>query len=149
MPIGDAKISAPICFDGFSPEIIQRMVINGANLIVLSGNLAWFGNSNASDYLEMITRWRSLENRVPVVFATNSGHSLYWDATGQVLTKRMELFEDGHLSAVISLATYNSWYRDKSGGLILFYSMLNLLALRYLIRHREIKTISPDDASGL
>ena len=69
MPIGDVKISAPICFDGFSPEIIQKMVLNGANLIVLSGNLAWFGKSNAADYLEMITRWRSLENRVPVVFA--------------------------------------------------------------------------------
>ncbi|HCV86843.1 MAG TPA: apolipoprotein N-acyltransferase, partial [Deltaproteobacteria bacterium] len=101
MPIGDAKISAPICFDGFSPEIIRSMVINGANLIVLSGNLAWFGRSNAGDYLEMITRWRSLENRVPVVFATNSGYSLYWDATGQVLTKRMRLFEEGHLSAVM------------------------------------------------
>mgnify|MGYP000299101240 CR=1 FL=1 len=25
MPIGDVKISAPICFDGFSPEIIQKM----------------------------------------------------------------------------------------------------------------------------
>ena len=149
MPIGDAKISAPICFDGFSPKIIQRMVINGANLIVLSGNLAWFGRSNASDYLEMITRWRSLENRVPVVFATNSGYSLYWDAAGQVLTKRMKLFEEGHLSAVMALTTYNSWYRDKSGWLIWFYSILNFLALGYLIRHREKKTISQDDAYGL
>jgi apolipoprotein N-acyltransferase len=149
MPIGDVKISAPICFDGFSPEIIQKMVLNGANLIVLSGNLAWFGKSNAADYLEMITRWRSLENRVPVVFATNSGYSSYWDATGQVLTKRMELFEEGYLDAVIDLATYNSWYREKSGWLVWVYIILSMLALGYLIKHREKTTISQDGASGL
>jgi apolipoprotein N-acyltransferase len=149
MPIGDVKISAPICFDGFSPEIIQKMVLNGANLIVLSGNLAWFGKSNAADYLEMITRWRSLENRVPVVFATNSGYSSYWDATGQVLTKRMELFEEGYLDAVIDLATYNSWFREKSGWLVWVYIILSMLALGYLIKHREKTTISQDGASGL
>ena len=149
MPIGDVKISAPICFDGFSPEIIQKMVLNGANLIVLSGNLAWFGKSNAADYLEMITRWRSLENRVPVVFATNSGYSSYWDATGQVLTKRMELFEEGYLDAVIDLATYNSWFREKSVWLVWAYIILSMLALGYLVRHREKTTISQDGASGL
>ncbi|MGB0483286.1 MAG: apolipoprotein N-acyltransferase [bacterium] len=149
MPIGDVKISAPICFDGFSPEIIQKMVLNGANLIVLSGNLAWFGKSNAADYLEMITRWRSLENRVPVVFATNSGYSSFWDATGQVLTKRMGLFEEGYLDAVIDLSTYNSWYREKSGWLIWIYIILIMLALGYLITNREKKTISQDGASGL
>ena len=149
MPIGDVKISAPICFDGFSPEIIQRMVLNGANLIVLSGNLAWFGKSNAADYLEMITRWRSLENRVPVVFATNSGYSSFWDATGQVLTKRMGLFEEGYLDAVIDLSTYNSWYREKSGWLIWIYIILMMLALGYLITNREKTTISQDGASGL
>ena len=149
MPIGDVKISAPICFDGFSPEIIQKMVQNGANLIVLSGNLAWFGKSNAADYLEMITRWRSLENRVPVVFATNSGYSSYWDATGQVRTRRMELFEVGHLSAVMKLAKYNSWYRGKSGWLIWFYCTLILIAFGYLIRHRKKIPINQDGASGL
>ena len=149
MPIGDVKISAPICFDGFSPEIIQKMVLNGANLIVLSGNLAWFGKSNAADYLEMITRWRSLENRVPVVFATNSGYSSFWDATGQVLTKRMGLFEEGYLDAVIDLSTYNSWYREKSGWLIWIYVVFVMLALGYLITNREKKTISQDGASGL
>ena len=133
MPIGDVKISAPICFDGFSPEIIQKMVLNGANLIVLSGNLAWFGKSNAADYLEMITRWRSLENRVPVVFATNSGYSSFWDAAGQVLTKRMGLFEEGYLDAVIDLSTYNSWYREKSGWLMCIYIILVMLAFGYLI----------------
>ena len=149
MPIGDVKISAPICFDGFSPEIIQKMVLNGANMIVLSGNLAWFGKSNAADYLEMITRWRSLENRVPVVFATNSGYSSYWDATGQVLTKRMGLFDEGYLDAVIDLATYNSWYREKSGWLIWIYVILVVLAFGYLIRHREKTKFSQDGASGL
>ena len=149
MPIWDVKISAPICFDGFSPEIIQKMVLNGANLIVLSGNLAWFGKSNAADYLEMITRWRSLENRVPVVFATNSGYSLYWDAAGQALTKRMGLFEEGYLDAVIDLSTSNSWYREKSRWLIWVYVTLVMLALGYLITNREKRTISQDGASGL
>jgi apolipoprotein N-acyltransferase len=125
------------------------MVQNGANLIVLSGNLAWFGKSNAADYLEMITRGRSLEHRVPVVFATNSGYSSYWDATGQVRTRRMELFEVGHLSAVMKLAAYNSWYRGKSRWLIWFYCTLILIAFGYLIRHRKKIPINQDGASGL
>jgi apolipoprotein N-acyltransferase len=86
---------------------------------------------------------------VPVVFATNSGYSSYWDATGQVLTKRMELFEEGYLDAVIDLATYNSWFREKSGWLVWVHILLSMLALGYLVRHREKATISQDGASGL
>jgi apolipoprotein N-acyltransferase len=147
MQLGDHKISAPICFDGFSPEIIRKMVLNGADLVVLSGNLAWFGKSNASDYLEMITRWRSLENRVPVVFATNSGYSLHWDATGQPLTNKMGLFEEGYLSTIIELTAYNSWYLNNVEWLMWSFGMLMLIASGYLIRHGEERSFSQDVAS--
>ena len=90
-----------------------------------------------------------MKNRVPVVFATNSGYSLYWDAGGQVLTKRMKLFEEGHLDAVMELAAYNSLYRENPKWLLWIYSMLSYDSVGLFDSNREKTRISQDGASDL
>ena len=69
------RISAPICFDIFSQEVVRGMSLNGANLLVNLSNLAWFGRTTASDKMVAVLRWRAIENRVPVIFASNNGES--------------------------------------------------------------------------
>ena len=127
MSVGSARLAAPICFDGFSPEIIRNMARNGAEVVVLSANLAWFGRSNATDHLEMVSRWHSLENRVPLLLVSNSGESVFWDATGAFTSDRLELFEQGNLHAVLNLATYDSWYRKHAEWMPWSFAGLGLL----------------------
>ena len=84
---GDVQFSAPICFDIFAPEVVRGMVKNGSNLVVNLSNLAWFGRTTASDNMIAVLRWRAIENRVPVVFASNNGQSIFIGPDGLNMTK--------------------------------------------------------------
>ena len=85
------RLSAPICFDVFSQEVVRGMSLNGANLVVNLSNLAWFGRTTASDNMVAVLRWRAIENRVPVIFASNNGESVFIGADGKNLSRQLGL----------------------------------------------------------
>ena len=106
------RLSAPICFDIFAPDTIRNMTRNGSLLAVNLSNLAWFGQSTASDNMEAVLRWRAIENRTPVLFASNNGRSVLIGADGQNLSPRLGLFEEGVISATAELTPRFSFYRE-------------------------------------
>ncbi len=106
------RLSAPICFDIFSQEVVRGMSLKGAKLIVNLSNLAWFGRTNASDNMVSVLRWRAIENRVPVVFASNNGESIFIGADGKNISNQLGLFEEGALIAKLQLQTHFSFYRQ-------------------------------------
>jgi len=127
--------SAPICFDIFASEVIRKMVLNGSNLIVNLSNLAWFGETTASDNMVAVLRWRAIENRVPIVFASNNGKSIIIGANGKNISQQLGLFEEGSLHATIKLKKQFSFYRDYAEWLwgsliILFFIFCNLAHFR-------------------
>ena len=106
------RLSAPICFDVFSKEVVRGMSLNGANLVVNLSNLAWFGRTTASDNMVAVLRWRAIENRVPVIFASNNGESVFIGADGKNLSRQLGLFEEGALIAKLQLQSRFSFYRQ-------------------------------------
>ena len=126
------RLSAPICFDVFSPEVVRRMSLNGANLVVNLSNLAWFGRTTASDNMVAVLRWRAIENRVPVVFASNNGESVFIGADGKNLSRQLGLFEEGALIARLQLQSRFSFYRKYEewirGGFVFIFIVLIFLA---------------------
>ena len=106
------RLSAPICFDVFSQEVVRGMSLNGANLVVNLSNLAWFGRTTASDNMVAVLRWRAIENRVPVIFASNNGESVFIGADGKTLSLQLGLFEEGALIAKLQLQSRFSFYRQ-------------------------------------
>ena len=83
-----------------------------ANLIINLSNLAWFGKTKASDNMVAVLRWRAIENRVPVIFASNNGESVFIGANGKDLTKQLKLFEKGTLFSTLSIKRNFSFYRE-------------------------------------
>ncbi len=81
-----------------------------ASVVNLS-NLAWFGNTTASDNMVAVLRWRAIENRIPVVFASNNGESIIIGADGKNLSRQLGLFEEGALIAKLQLKSRFSFYR--------------------------------------
>ena len=126
------RLSAPICFDVFSPEVVREMSLNGANLVVNLSNLAWFGRTTASDNMVAVLRWRAIENRVPVVFASNNGESVFIGADGKNLSRQLGLFEEGALIARLQLQSRFSFYRRYEewirGGFVFIFIVLIFLA---------------------
>ncbi len=120
----DLRFSAPICFDVFSPTIIPEMVRNGANLAINLSNLVWFGRTNASDQMEMAIRWKAIENRIPMLLASNNGKSVFISALGMPIGRQLGLFEKGSLTQTIYLTYYFSLYREYEKWIHLTFVLL-------------------------
>ncbi len=79
-----AKFGALICYEGIFPNITRRFVVDGARMLVNISNDAWYGDTSApTQHLAMVAM-RAIENRVPVIRATNTGVTALIDRTGNV-----------------------------------------------------------------
>ncbi len=135
------QLSGSICFDIFSPKITRNMVRNGADLVINLSNLAWFGKSNATKHMEMMIRWKAIENRVPLLYISNNGQTMFINPLGEQVSKALELFETGSLSKTIVLQQHFSFYREYKETLQLLIIVL-LLGLS-LLAHRRYHVFLP------
>ena len=138
--------SGAICFDAFSDEIMGSMVQNGAKLIVNLSNMAWFGKTNASAQMELILRWHSIENRVPFLYISNNGETVFLNALGENSSAPLGLFEQGSLSETLFLKQNFSFYRDYQAAVQAGMGLLLGLALFW--GHRRGKIFTPQRPSS-
>jgi apolipoprotein N-acyltransferase len=80
------------------------MAANGANVALVLANLAWFGRGSASQQFEQVIRFRAIENRMPVLFASQSGRTLFFNANGDTASEILPVFETGVLTVEVSPA---------------------------------------------
>lgn len=87
MPGRELPFSSLICFEDTLPYLARDSVRNGARLLVNQTNDAWFDPLWASKQHMMLSIFRAVENRVPMVRAANTGVSCSIDALGRVREK--------------------------------------------------------------
>ncbi|NQT75512.1 MAG: apolipoprotein N-acyltransferase [Candidatus Omnitrophica bacterium] len=78
------KFAALICFEDVFPELARRFVKNGAELLIVITNDAWYGKSGASYQHAACSVFRAIENRVPVIRCANTGYSCFIDSMGRI-----------------------------------------------------------------
>ncbi len=76
--------SVMICFEDLFPEVASRFVREGARLLLVITNDAWFGPTGAALQHLQASVFRAIEQRMPVVRAANTGWSGCVDAAGRV-----------------------------------------------------------------
>jgi len=144
---GGLCLASSICFDAFSPEVIPQMVRNGAELVINLSNLAWFGKSNASRQIEMALRWKAIENRVPVLYSSNSGETVLINALGEDASERLGLFRVGSFSENLALQRRYSFYREHTRSVQAFFT--GLFVFVAILAHLRGRAFSGEDkASG-
>lgn len=74
-----------ICYEAVFPELTRSAVQMGGNLLVNTVNDGWFQGSNGPKIHLALALFRSVEFRVPLVRATNSGISVMIDAGGRII----------------------------------------------------------------
>lgn len=84
-PNSKVRFSALVCFEDIFPGLVRGFVRNGAELLVNVTNDAWFGRTSAPYQHAAASVFRAVENRVPVVRATNTGYSCFISPEGEVL----------------------------------------------------------------
>lgn len=82
------RLSVLICFEDVFPYLARRDVRRGARLLVNQTNDAWFDGSAASRQHMANAVLRTVENRVPMVRAANTGVTCFIDRFGRI-SKRL------------------------------------------------------------
>jgi len=72
--IDDFKASILICYDSSSPQIVEKMVDNGAEIIFIITNDSYVGQFMPYQHFQL-ARLRAVEQRVPIIQSANTGIS--------------------------------------------------------------------------
>jgi apolipoprotein N-acyltransferase len=114
------KYGAQICYEAIFPEISREIARKGATFTVNISNDGWFKSSGELDQVLAMARFRSIENRIQVVRATNTGISAFIEPTGrlqQVLEVDGKVKEVGGVMAGrIKVTRNSSLYRTVGDG---------------------------------
>jgi apolipoprotein N-acyltransferase len=89
-----AKLGILICYESIFPDFTRREVNEGADVLVNITNDAWYGESSAPYQVLAMAALRSVETKVPMVRAANTGFSALIEPSGRI-TERTPLFKRG------------------------------------------------------
>jgi apolipoprotein N-acyltransferase len=83
-PTPEGAIGIFICYEDIFPQLVRRIALAGAQVLVNISNDTWYGDSPAAfQHLEM-ARFRAIENRRYLLRATNDGITALIDPYGRV-----------------------------------------------------------------
>lgn len=110
----NAKFAALICYEDIFPGLVREFCLKGADFLVNMTNDAWFGKTAAPYQHAQASVFRAVENRVPVVRATNTGLSCFISQTGRITAtvneKGEEIMVTGHRSEQVYLKKCRTLY---------------------------------------
>ena len=126
------QFSVLICFEDIFPSLARRFVQEGAQLLLVITNDAWFGPSAAAYQHAQASMFRAVELRVPIARAANTGWSGCIDPAGRRIgsvrdPQGRELFVEGTYTCDLPLGSGQSLYRrwgDWFAGLCLLVTII-------------------------
>ncbi|MBT0662929.1 apolipoprotein N-acyltransferase [Geobacter pelophilus] len=139
LDIGKTKVGVLVCFEGIFPELSRAYVNAGARLLVNISNDAWYKRSSAPYQHLSMTVFRAVENRVPLIRATNTGITAIIDSKGHFNGMTQIFREDaltGEVRAGSGVTLYNR-YGELFAGVCLGLTVL--IALYSIFRNSKIK----------
>lgn len=135
--LASERLGILICYEAIFPALARANVAAGASILINITNDAWFGASSAPyQHLEM-SRWRAVENRVPVIRAANTGISAVIGATGE-LCGSLPLAGSDQLTCEVGRTKGGSFY-TRFGDIFAWICCLTTLigVLSYKARNRS------------
>jgi apolipoprotein N-acyltransferase len=106
------SVGTLICWENLFAPLARESVHNGAHLLVQLTNDVWFGRSAAPRQHNLMSVMRAVENRVPVLIASNTGPSQIIDGYGRVVAGVPGLFTEGLAMGSIQTGTDSTLYTD-------------------------------------
>ena len=114
LEMGERKIGVLICYEAILPQAVRHYKRSGADLLVNITNDAWFGMTSAPYQHLSMTIFRSVESRLYLVRAANTGISAIVDPKGRLIAKTEIFTRDALAGSVrfISIPTIYARFGD-------------------------------------
>ena len=126
---GGLQILPLICWENLFPDFVRRGVQRGARVIVQLTNDNWFGRSAAPRQHNLASVLRAVENRRPVVIASNTGPSQIIGPRGRVLAESGELFTQDVIGAVVPVGPPGQTVYTRFGDIFVLLVFAWLMAV--------------------
>lgn len=82
----NGKVAPTVCYESIFGEFVSEFVNNGANVLFISTNDSWWGNSDGHLQLLDYARLRAIENRRSIARSANSGISAFINQKGDIIS---------------------------------------------------------------
>jgi apolipoprotein N-acyltransferase len=132
----DLTVGALICWENLFASLARQSVHDGAQVLVQLTNDVWFGHSAAPYQHNLMSVMRAVENRVPVLVASNTGPSQIIDGHGRVVAGVPETFVDGVTTGHISIGAANTVYTLAGDAVVVAW--LLVITLTIIVRIRSV-----------
>ena len=100
----EVRAGISICFESAFPYVSRGHALNGANLLLIISNDAWYPTSNEPEQHFANALFRAVENRLPILRNGNSSHTLWIAPTGMIQQTALPgLHDRGRTSAVFTV----------------------------------------------
>jgi len=86
-PLKHGKLSMGIliCYEAIFPGLARTHALEGANILINITNDAWFGMTSAPHQHLVMAAFRTVENRIPMIRAANTGLSAFIGVYGNII----------------------------------------------------------------
>ena len=111
-------VSPIICWENIFSKYVRQLVKKEMpHLIVQLINDNWFGYTAAPYQHNIASVFRAVENRIPIVVASNSGPSQLIDSYGRVIKEVSEIFVPQTLVGEVNLKNEGETFYTKNGDM--------------------------------
>jgi apolipoprotein N-acyltransferase len=117
-----------ICFESLFPELVRKFVRNGADILIIITNDAWFKRSAAPFHHAQAAVFRAIENRISIARCANTGVSMFIDPYGRTL-QSTPIFVKTFLVQEIPLRTKTTFFTNHGNVFSIAISLLNIAPL--------------------
>lgn len=132
MSLKNNRFGVLICYESIFPELVRQSVRKGADFIINISNDGWFKNSAELDQMLVISLFRSVENKISLIRATNTGISAFISPIGKmkILKDATDQFKEieGTMLTSILISPGQTFY-SKYGDLLPITAMFFIIAL--------------------
>ena len=111
------RFSVIICWENLFAPYVRQMIKDGAQLVVHLSNDNWFGPTAAPRQHNLASVLRAIENRAPILIASNTGPSEIIDSYGRIKGRQPGLFTQGIVGAEIELSPPKKTFYTRQGDL--------------------------------
>ena len=79
------RLSTPICYELIFPELTREFIAKGGEVLIITSNDSWYGDTSAPYQLLAMSTFRTIENRRYILRSTTNGISAVIAPTGEIL----------------------------------------------------------------